>query len=59
MRFNPTSRCSLYIVIAVLLCLPSVAVAWEENPKIGELFKRAQTEGTCVLYDVTDKKFIG
>ena len=58
MRLNLTNRYSLYIVIAALLCFPSFAVALEENPNIGALFKRAQIEGTFVLYDVTEKKFI-
>jgi len=59
MQSNLPGRCGLYIVITALLCFPSVAAAWEENPNIGELFKHAQMKGTFVLYDVTDKAFIG
>jgi len=46
-------------IILVLLLYPSIAFGWEENPKIGELFKKAHIEGTFVLYDVTEKEFIG
>ena len=64
-KFAPFGRrslltsCSLCIVITVLLCFPSCAVAWEEDPDIGGLFKHARIEGTFVLYDVTEKKFTG
>jgi beta-lactamase class D len=45
--------------MTILFCLPALAVAWEDNPKIGELFQKADIVGTFVLYDVANDKFTG
>ena len=58
MRKYIISRASLYI-IAISLCLPTIAFAWEENQEINLLFKKAQIEGTFVLYDVSKNKLVG
>lgn len=47
------------IAVAILLCLPTLTFAWEENPEIAVLFKQSHIEGTFVFYDVTGKKLIG
>jgi len=50
---------SRYLAIVILTCFPSFALAWEENPGLAEIFERAQTAGTFVVYDVTENAWSG
>ena len=56
---TPITKNRLLTIISVLLFFSTLTFAWEDNPKIGELFKDANIKGTFVLYDVTNDTFIG
>jgi beta-lactamase class D len=45
--------------IILLFTFQAQAAGWEENPKIGQLFKSAGVNGTFVLYDATAKAYTG
>lgn len=50
--------------VAMAVCLivfgqVSYARAWEERPELADLFRKADVQGTFVLYDVKADKFVG
>jgi beta-lactamase class D len=45
--------------VILFFTFPAQAVSWEENPKVGELFKSAEAHGAFVLYDVTAQTYSG
>jgi len=50
--------------VAMAVCLivfgqVSYAQAWEERPELGDLFRKAEVQGTFVLYDLNADKFVG
>jgi beta-lactamase class D len=49
----------LFTAVVVLFSIQAYAAGWEENTKIGELFKSADVKGTFVLYDVTTRRLTG
>lgn len=53
---------TLAIIFSYLL-IPNLTHAqslnWQENEKVAAIFSKAQTNGTFVLFDVTENKFIG
>ena len=51
--------CIFCAVLVTIPVLSATAAGWEENPKIGELFKSADINGTFVLYDVAANRYIG
>ena len=46
-------------IIAILVFFQTATFGWEEKPEIAKLFNDAQINGTFVLYDVSNNKFIG
>jgi beta-lactamase class D len=51
--------CAFFAVWVILAVPPIIAAGWEEDPKIGKLFKNAEVNGTFVLYDVIANRHIG
>ena len=49
----------LFTTVIVLLSIQAYAAGWEEDSRIGELFKSAGMKGTFVLYDVTTQRLTG
>lgn len=49
------------VIAAILLVASSYgsAAEWEDSPSLEKLFTDAEVQGTFVLYDVTEDKFIG
>jgi len=45
--------------VMIVFTFPVQAASWEENPRVGELFKSAEVSGTFVLYDVTAQTYSG
>ena len=46
-------------VLVILSTSFAAAAAWEESPKVAELFKTTEVNGTFVLYDVTANSYTG
>ena len=47
------------VTITLVLTFQAQAAGWEENSKVGELFKSAGVSGTFVLYDVAAQAYTG
>jgi beta-lactamase class D len=45
--------------VVILFTCQAQAAGWEENPRVGDLFRSAEVKGTFVLYDVTAQTYIG
>ncbi len=56
-------NCRFWFTICAVLVTISIsstaAAGWEENGRVGDLFKSAEVNGTFVLYDVTANTYIG
>jgi beta-lactamase class D len=48
-----------FVAVAILFNFQTHAAGWEEQPRVGELFKNARVNGTFVLYDVATQMYIG
>ncbi|WP_094708027.1 class D beta-lactamase [Hahella sp. CCB-MM4] len=48
-----------FSLLIVLFSLKSFAIDWQQSPEIEKLFKNAGVEGTFVLYDVSEQRYIG
>jgi beta-lactamase class D len=49
----------LFAIVMLLIVNPAHALDWQDSPEIKKLFNDAGIQGTFVLYDVAEDRFIG
>jgi len=49
----------LFTIVMLLLVNPAHAIDWQDSPEVKKLFNAAGMQGTFVLYDAAEDRFIG